>query len=522
MIGLGNKLRRQKRSGSADFHLLNPKKRTKTCEHLLEQDKLRCEQVWLSLYFILSYSFSSSPLHISFLFSFLFYYFILSLYSIPLPSSSTSSPQSETSTSARGNLFSPLLRTSHKYNFSHPRSIKFPFPPWRSSASNSPDITSPCLLRSLSTSSPSSLLHNDIHPSTITSQLNSESAIVTSSNPTSATFLARESSLEISPATNPQDAGMAEEESVVLEEEGGVAFDTRAPAYLRCANKVGGIRTDSYQEAIMSGCVSGTNVPSSPCLPVLCEGRKMEEEQQQEENGVCGIDGSHYAYPSHDSGNDSSLHSETKVGCKHHNYGNAHYSATLGITMLDLPRRTLRDHKHKGTPNVFSFKPASAPIGGQKWMNRDQWGKEEDVDVLHCSPASLSACLGISSLKPNSRAAGLRRMHCRNRMRQKYCSLRANLQENRSAVHTQDSCLKSCASDVKSCDFGSPLLPPPLYMVGGSSGDLGSGVAVGNGLGSVRDGLPQQSLWFNSSWGRQAERSRLDYTLVKDRGNLSR
>lgn len=307
------------------------------------------------------------------------------------------------------------------------------------------------------------------------------------------------------------------------------------PAYLQCAKKMDGIMSEGHQEAFMSGSVADAKQHVLPLTPAVCEDREMVDE---------GQNGGRYPQSGLNSRNIPSVHSvpETEVvrcESQHCRHDNTHYSATLGISTLDLPRRTLRQCKQKGgpfTPPGFSFNPSCASTGGLEWRSVDPSEEGEDMGGTSCSPSSLSASLGITSVRASAKAATLRRLRCRNRVRQKYWPVRANHKENWSDTHTHDSSVKSCDYDVKSYGFGSSLLKvaednasSKSHCVShmsltstnltpsqsrretsgsGSTGDgLASGVAMGNG--SVREGAVHQSLWFNSPWGRGSARGAL-------------
>lgn len=249
------------------------------------------------------------------------------------------------------------------------------------------------------------------------------------------------------------------------------------PSFLRCSKKMEGITNESYREAVSSGCVPGTKAPSSFRSPVTCENNDKTG-RKRKGLGEDLRDSSHCLNSSSGSKNDSSV--PVPVMVRHerkvHHYNIPHYSATLGINTLTLSRRKLKDCKPTGvsftpgvscTPSGVSFTPSSISL-------RDEDGR--GVGGTPYSPASLSASLGITSLKASSRASGSARSRDHYRIRQKLRPMRAHHNENclPLAVPAHDSKLKSCDTDIKSREYAmksheadqgwnSPL--PPLLKI---------------------------------------------------------
>ena len=144
----------------------------------------------------------------------------------------------------------------------------------------------------------------------------------------------------------------------------------------------------------------------------------------------------------------------------HDNYGGS-YSSTLGIDTLGLPRRTLTGVQSSSTsftptarpfmPPGVSFTPTGVPPVGSCKGNK--CGGLEDVGGrMPYSHASVSATLGITSLKSSWKPGCSRRPRIHNQIRQRYSLIGAHHKENRPTIRRYDSCVKSYDKSVRLCD----------------------------------------------------------------------
>ena len=151
-----------------------------------------------------------------------------------------------------------------------------------------------------------------------------------------------------------------------------------------------------------------------------------------------------------------------------HRRSNSRYSATLGINTVDLSRKTLKDDSF----TVSGFTPvvqSTAMTTGTSFVQGSVVDGRGGVSGAFCSPASLSASLGITTIKPAGRVGSSRRQRDRTRARQKIHRARQNENQpppvtnvliNKYAMTLGDS------ENVKSfqqLDTGSPL--PPLLKI---------------------------------------------------------
>lgn len=377
---------------------------------------------------------------------------------------------------SKGTMLTPLLGTASKFNFSQGRAIRFP---WRSSASPSPSITSPChpcSLPSPAINSSSPLIRKNLHPitTTLSSQLSSTSPCTNSGGLCSMVTIARECPPEFghSARTSRSDTeGWSDD--VLGNRQPDLALHSATPTLIRGATflasgkKVERMTIDGYREAVSSDSLTHDKTHSF-CAPMLCENSVTREMQS---NGQW--DDSNTSNSSPDTNNVCTVHSLPKSEVVRHerrnrHCDNPHYSATLGINTMDLPRRMLRDCKP-------SFAPLGMTLEGRGCRRAIQQEDEEDVGgITPCSPASLSASLGITSLKASSRPSDSTRLRNRNRAQQRHRPLRAHRKENwrPSDICSHYSSFKSCdldvkahAFDMKSCDPDQSLSSPlPLLL----------------------------------------------------------
>jgi len=115
-----------------------------------------------------------------------------------------------------------------------------------------------------------------------------------------------------------------------------------------------------------------------------------------------------------------------------YNRSNSCYSATLGINSMDLSRKSLSEDRFAGT----SFTPQIVNLTstGNNCEPHPLDKAEEGLGGAAgapFSPASLSASLGITTIKPSSRTAAARRHRDRSRTRQRLHPPRGWQNENR-------------------------------------------------------------------------------------------
>ena len=215
---------------------------------------------------------------------------------------------------------------------------------------------------------------------------------------------------------------------------------------------------ESYREAVNCGCASKRTPSNSTAAQNSTDGH------------------GHCATMATTLGKELQLPQSSKSRERQYNRCNSHYSATLGINSMDLSRKSLDEDRFAGT----SFTPRMLDSAGGVCQPHPQEEKAEEglggVSDAPFSPASLSASLGITTIKPSSRAAAARRHRDRSRMRQRQHLLRGQRNENQPPFVVNSSTGGSSRSmgKVKSGDgFASPL-PPLLQIVEKNVANLGS------------------------------------------------
>lgn len=254
-------------------------------------------------------------------------------------------------------------------------------------------------------------------------------------------------------------------------------------------------------------------------------------------------------------------------------HSNSRYSATLGINTGDLTRKALTGELSAGT-NCNPLKTGPLISYGERFSS--DWSSLGSVGVgdlnsgSRSSPASLSASLGITSIKPTTRTPGTKRHRSRSRGRQKAYVVRERQNENREPVANQVPAEAKVRLDHH--DAMSSPLPPLVHIVeqnvanrasavmqshyplptasshttGGSqnkdaksdgtavdsnvpgssadtveAGDVAEPVTreEGGGFGTGKDSYLRRSQWFKSPWKRGIGS---EFTSIKEGDQLSR